>query len=77
MQQQANAVEKVCQPLVDQVKLWEEVAAAEYAADGDVQGWEAEQQVAQSSEDRYIQVRLLSNQDCCRLHNMARLCTCA
>ena len=43
VQQQANAVEKICQPLVDQVKLCEKVAAAECAADGDVQGWEAEQ----------------------------------
>ena len=56
VQQQANAIASVCQPLVDKVKLWEDVAAAEYAADGSMQGWHPDQAVTESSEDKYLKV---------------------
>ena len=58
LQQQVNAMDSICQPLVDKLQLWAGVAAAEYAADGDMQGWEAEEGKAGSSEDSYIKVRL-------------------
>lgn len=56
VQQQANPILNICQPLVDKVKLWEDVAAAEYAADGDLQGWHPHQARNESSEDQYLKV---------------------
>lgn len=56
LQQQANAIASICQPLVDKVKLWEQVAAAEYAADGDAEGWHPHEAPVESSEDKYMKV---------------------
>ena len=59
LQQQVNGMGSICEPLVDKLQMWEGVAAAEYAADGDMQGWEAEERkVGRSSEDSYLEVRL-------------------
>lgn len=64
VQQQPNMIKNICQPLVDRVKLWEEVAGVEYAADGDVQGWHTAAAAAETSEDKYMKVRTPSVQRC-------------
>ncbi|DBB00652.1 TPA: hypothetical protein ACH3X3_002330 [Trebouxia sp. C0006] len=52
--QQSNAVEDVCRPLIDQVKAWEGIAAAVYAVDGSMDGWDDDNKKPQSSEDKYL-----------------------
>ena len=56
LQHQANGMQAVCRPLVDSAKQWEEVAAAEYAADGDMQGWQQDNATPESSEDKFLKV---------------------
>ncbi len=59
-------MEDVCQPLTDQVKAWEGIAAAEYAVDGSMDGWDDDKKQSQSSEDKYLQVfQLLVAFSCC------------
>jgi len=54
--QQCNAVEDICRPLVDQVKAWEGIAAAQYAIDGGMDGWDSDDPPPETSEDKYLQV---------------------
>ena len=56
-------MEDVCRPLIDQVQAWEGIAAAEYAVDGSMDGWDDDKIKYQSSEDstfRYLNCYLLS-----------------
>lgn len=54
-----NAAADVCRPLVDSVKLWESIAAKEYAFDGVMDGWDSDSEAPpESAEDKYLQVRL-------------------
>ena len=54
-----NAAADVCRPLVDSVKVWESIAAAEYAFDGNLDGWDSDSETPpDSAEDKYLQVRL-------------------
>jgi len=70
--QQSNAVEDVCRPLVDQVKAWEGIAAAEYAVDGSMDGWDDDKKQSQSSEDKYLLViQLLTAFSCCLFLELA------
>ena len=48
-------------PVRDQMRVWEQIAAAAFAADGSTEGWdsdgEREGRKESSGEDKYIQVR--------------------
>lgn len=54
--QQSSGEEDICRPLVDQVKVWEGIAAAEYGVDGSMDGWHNTQVQLETSEDAYLQV---------------------
>lgn len=54
--QQSSGEEDICRPLVDQVKVWEGIAAAEYGIDGSMDGWHSTQVQPGTSEDAYLQV---------------------
>ncbi len=59
-------MEDVCRPLIDQVKAWEGIAAAVYAVDGSMDGWDDDNKKPQSSEDKYLLViQLLAPFSCC------------
>ena len=56
-----NAAAEICRPIVDSVKVWESIAAAEYALDGVLDGWDSDSELEmppESAEDKYLQVRL-------------------
>lgn len=79
--QRPNAAADICRPLVDSVKAWEGIAAAEYAFDGVVDGWDSDSEMPQeSAEDKYLQVSLSFHQSVklgchstltCHLHGKA------
>ena len=55
--QESSTVEDICRPLVDSVKVWEGIAAAEYGLDGVMEGWEdAAAKPPETAEDKYFQV---------------------
>ena len=54
--QQSSGEEDICRPLVDQMKVWEAIAAAEYGVDGSMDGWHNTQVQPGTSEDAYLQV---------------------
>ena len=55
--QQPSTAADICRPLVDSVKAWENIAAAEYGFDGVMEGWEGDsKQAAENSEDKFLQV---------------------
>lgn len=57
--QHPSAPAGVYRPLVDSVKVWESIAAAEYAFDGVLDGWDSDSETPpESAEDKYLQVRL-------------------
>ncbi len=48
------------------MKAWEGIAAAEYAVDGSMDGWDDDKKQSQSSEDKYLLViQLLTAFSCC------------
>lgn len=51
------AAADICRPLVDSVMVWEGIAAAEYAFDGVLDGWDSDSEMPRESvEDKYLQV---------------------
>lgn len=55
--QQPNAAADICRPLVDVVRVWEDIAAAEYGFDGVMEGWDSNgHKAAATSEDEFMQV---------------------
>lgn len=61
--QHPNNAADICRPLVDSVKVWEGIAAAEYAFDGVLDGWDSDSEMPQeSAEDKYLQVSLSLHQ---------------
>ena len=54
--QQANSVEGICQPIVDQVKVWGDIAAAQYRLEGGMEGWGSDEEQPESSEAQYMKV---------------------
>lgn len=58
--QHPNTAANICRPLVDSVKMWESIAATEYAFDGVLDGWDSDSEApAESAEDKYLQVQQL------------------
>ena len=56
-----NAAAEICRPLVDSVKVWERIAAAEYALDGVLDGWESDSEMPlESAEDKYLQASTIA-----------------
>lgn len=55
--QQSSTAADICRPLVDSVKAWESIAAAEYGFDGVMEGWDTDsKKAAETSEDKFLQV---------------------
>ena len=57
--QQSSTVEEICHPVVDQMKAWRDIAAAQYGEgeEGDMTGWSSDDNEPESSESRYLKVR--------------------
>lgn len=56
-------------PVVDQSRLWEQIAAAAFAADGSMDGWDSDserQETKESKEQAYIKVCGRSAACCCQ-----------
>jgi hypothetical protein len=46
------------QPILDRSQLWADIAAASFGADGVMDGWDSDNEQPQSSESKYLRVRL-------------------
>ena len=56
--QQSNGLEDICRPIVDQVKAWEGIAAAQFGLEGGMDGWDSDTPDPESSEDKYLKACL-------------------
>jgi hypothetical protein len=50
------------QTVLDQSQLWSDIAAASFGADGVMDGWDSDTEQPKSSESKYLQVSIVTQQ---------------
>ena len=63
------------QPVLDQSQLWADIAAASFGADGVMDGWDSDTEQPKSSESKYLQVSMTTQQAAAG-GSLQQLCVC-